>query len=541
MIYNIIAICISCICTFFVVTKLEKEEFNKKNKILVIEMFVFLFGFFVRTIGIQYFPIGLNTDEASSGYEAYAISNYGIDRNGNFLPVFLVSWGSGQNALYSYLIIPFVKVLGLNIISTRLPMAIIGCISLVIWYLLLRDIKDKKFALIGLAFLCICPWHIMKSRWGLESNVFPDIVLWAVYLLMRYLKTKEKSQLFISSVILGISGYAYGTAYFFLPIFCLIVFVYLLYKKEISIKDVFICLGIIFIIALPIMLCVLINTFDLTQINLPFLTIPKMPINRYEEQTILFSGNVILNSFRNIKKSILLIFLQNDELSWNSIKGIGMYYVISIPFIVMGIIFSFKNSRLKKDKYNIINIWFVSAFLLLLVLDDANINRINIIIFPVIYYIINGLEILVQYDNKIVNMTLITLYIINFVIFANAYIKIEESQSEVFINNMSEVIEYVDALDVDKVYFQYDIKEPYIYVLYYTKYNPHKFINTVQYFPENKEFDRVKSFGKYNFYLPDDFGEKNCAYVINKDNDLQLDYEEFHVKEFEKYLVLEKR
>lgn len=350
MLYNISAFCICCFLAYFIVKKLEKEEFNIKKEVIVIEILVFLLGFLVRVIGIQYFPIGLNTDEASSGYEAYAISNYGIDRNGNFLPVFLVAWGSGQNALYSYLMMPFVKILGLNIIATRLPMAIIGCISLIVWYLLLRIIKDKKFALIGLAFLSICPWHIMKSRWGLESNVFPDLVLWAVFLLIIYLKTKKRRMLFISSIILGLTGYAYGTAYLFLPVFCILLFGYMLYKKEVNIKDTIISFVIITAIAFPIMLCVLINSFDLPQINLPFMTIPKMYINRYEEQTTLFSGNIILNSLKNIKKSILLIFLQNDELAWNTIKGIGMYYVISIPFIIMGIIFSFKNSILKNTK-----------------------------------------------------------------------------------------------------------------------------------------------------------------------------------------------
>ena len=168
-----------------------------------------------------------------------------------------------------------------------------------------------------------------------------------------------------------------------------------------------------------------------------------------------------------------------------------------------------------------------------------NIILFNIIIFPLIFYIINGLAILVQ--NKIICTVIISLYIINFVIFVNAYINIEESQSEVFINNVGEVIEYVDSLDVDKIYFQYAFKEPYIYVLYYTKNNPHEFIDTVQYFPENQEFDRVKSFGKYYFYLPNDFEENDCAYVISKNKDLQLDYEKFQIKEFEKYLVLEKR
>ena len=52
--------------------------------------------------------------------DTYSIMNYGIDRNGNFIPTFLVAWGSGQNALYTYMLIPFVKILGLSLLSARL-------------------------------------------------------------------------------------------------------------------------------------------------------------------------------------------------------------------------------------------------------------------------------------------------------------------------------------------------------------------------------------------------------------------------------------
>ena len=541
MLYNIIAVFICCLISYLVVKNIEKDGFNIKNKFILAEILLFLLGFIVRTVGIQYFPIGLNTDEASSGYEAYSILNYGIDRNGNFLPIFLVAWGSGQNALYTYLMIPFVKLFGLNIITTRLTMAIIGCISLIIWFLLLKMIKNKKFAIVGLAFLCICPWHIMKSRWGLESNIFPDLILWAIYFLISYLKTKKKFELYISCLLMGISSYAYGTAYFFLPIFCLILFAYLLYKKEVDIKDVLICFGIIFIIALPIILCVIINTFELSQINLPFMTIPRMQINRYEEQTSLFSDNFISNCFENIKNSVLLLFLQDDKLPWNSIKCIGMYYIISIPLIIIGVIISFKDSKLKNDNDNIINIWFISAFLLLFVFKQANINRINILIFPLVYYIVNGLFIITQLNSQKIKVVIFIVYFINFILFLSYYLNISETEYSNFANNISDVINYVDSIeDVEKIYFQYAFKEPYIYVLYYTKCNPHEYIDTLKCFPNSGEFEKVESFGKYNFYLPDNFDEKNCVYVITKDNDLQLDYGDFEIKEFEKYLVLKR-
>jgi len=50
-------------------------------------------GIMIRIINITNMPNAVNVDEVSSGYEAYSILNYGMDRNGNFMPAFLVSWG----------------------------------------------------------------------------------------------------------------------------------------------------------------------------------------------------------------------------------------------------------------------------------------------------------------------------------------------------------------------------------------------------------------------------------------------------------------
>ena len=132
-----------------------------------------VFGFISRTAFLDLLPGGLNQDEASAGYDAYAIFKYGIDRNGIRYPVHLVAWGSGQNALYSYLYMPFLLALGVNEISLRLPMALAGCISIFLLYRLLLRRFGARTALLGMLFLVVNPWHLMKSRWALESNLFP--------------------------------------------------------------------------------------------------------------------------------------------------------------------------------------------------------------------------------------------------------------------------------------------------------------------------------------------------------------------------------
>ena len=53
----------------------------------------------VRLAALTRLPLDLNQDEASTGYEAWALLNYGVDRCGNRWPVLLMSWGSGQNVL----------------------------------------------------------------------------------------------------------------------------------------------------------------------------------------------------------------------------------------------------------------------------------------------------------------------------------------------------------------------------------------------------------------------------------------------------------
>lgn len=547
MAYNITAIMLSIVIPGIIIIKPLKELKNHKinskdfiinNKVLLLPYVFLVIGLLVRSLLIDQFPTGLNVDEASAGYEAFSISNYGIDRNGNFLPVFLEAWGSGQNALYTYIMIPFIKILGLNIISTRLPMVILSCATLFVWYFLLKRLKGEKFATLGLAFLVICPWHIMKSRWGLESNVFPDLMVLAVFFIVRYLQDKKTYNFFIAFVILGLTGYAYGTSYLFLPVFVIMLLIYLLYKEKITIKNAIISFLIILLIALPIMLYVVINTFDLQQINLGFCTIPKLPVNRYEEQTSLFEGDIIHNSINNFTNSISMLTNQNDNLPWNSIQNIGMYYLISTTFIIIGLSLNFKKGNIEK---NIINIWFVAAFILLFVFKSANINRINILIFPIIYYIIVGIEHVINTD-IVLKFVILTLYLIMFVLFIGAYIKPENNNSYVFTDDVREVITYVSELQVQDIYIENAFKEPYIYVLYYTQYNTHDFVNTVKYFDYNNlgKFDNVKSFGKYKFYLPENLqSDEDIVYVLRKNNEVPIDYENFKVTEFEKYIVLE--
>ena len=514
-----------------------KEKLKTYSKTDLVLILILIIGILIRIVGIDKMPNALNCDEASSAYEAYSMLNYGIDRNGNQLPAFLVSWGGGQNVLLSYLMIPFIKILGLNMLAIRLPMAILGCISLIIMYLLLKKIGNKKLAIIGLAFFAICPWHVMKSRWALESNLFPDLILIFAYLLIKGLEDKNKILYYLAFVVAGLSAYSYGTSYYFLPVFLIPLLIVLIKKEKITIKQAIISLAIVGTVSLPVILYVIINTFGLEQIDLPFLTVPKLEVNRYKELTSIFSTAFLKESLRNFIMGLTIIVFQTDGLPWNSVRYFGIIYLFSIIFTVLGFINSVKKKKFVEVKYNyLFNIWFIVS-IILTIICEPNINRINIIMIPIIYYTIIGIYIIV--DNlKKVSIVVLILYIISFGLFSYKYFTEDCEQYGNFQGHLQEVIEYVDKIENREIHITSSIHSNYIYVLYYTKYDTRDFVETVEYENEYVQFKNVLSFGKYHF---EDIKEINPehVYVIRKADMIKYDLEGHRITEFEKYVVIE--
>lgn len=502
------------------------KEFVNKYKYQIIITLLFIIGFATRLAAITKYPAGFNQDEASAGYDAWSILKYGIDRNGRSFPVHLIAWGSGQNVLYSYLMIPFISIFGLNELSVRLPMAIIGCISLVVIYKLLLK-YNKKLAIIGLTFFTICPWHIMKSRWGLESNIFPDLVLWAVYFILIGLKDNKIFKFYIGMAILSLSVYSYGTSYLFLPIFIISVILYLLITKRIKIKHAIISAIIVLIIVMPMILFVVINTFELNELKLGIITIPREYQNRYEDVT---NGNIFSNIMHNAK----VLLYQTDGTKYNSIEFYGIIYLLSLPFAIIGIWNSFQKRGLERT---ILNLWFIAAIVVFIALNEANINRLNIIIIPLILYTILGIYQITENDKNTI-VPIIAIYTILFGFFTVKYIQTQGYKNSVFLKDYKEALQYANSLNTEKIYIDNSFNQPYIYTLFYTKTPTNKYIETVEYSKQKVAFEKIKSFDKYYFYLPKD-KEKGDVYIVKS----TYKYNEnlYKEKDFGKFKVLQLR
>lgn len=144
----------------------------------------------VRVIGLDISPQSIGYDEASLGYNAYSILLTGKDEYGMRLPLSLRSYNDFKPALYAYLEIPFIKVFGLNQSSVRLPSAVLGTISLIFLFLILKRVTNKSIpALIGvLILISFLPWRLHFSRVAFEANISMAFFTGIVWCLMNFNK-----------------------------------------------------------------------------------------------------------------------------------------------------------------------------------------------------------------------------------------------------------------------------------------------------------------------------------------------------------------
>ena len=513
----------------------NKKSFLKEHIFSFLSIVVIFVGCFARLIYIDIYPVGLNQDEASSAYDAWSVANYGIGRNGESFPVHFIAWGSGQNALYGYLMIPFIQLFGLSNLAIRLPMALVGCISLVIFYYFMKSAFDEKKAFVFTFIFAIFPWHLMKSRWGLESNLFPDLILWAIYAMYYGIINKKKFCIWISGILFGISTYSYGTAYFFVPISLLFLYLSLIIAKKITIKQALSHLAIVVIVSLPMILFVIINYFNLDTIKLGPITIPKLETVRFKEITSLSSG--LTNIFQRFIHNISIL-CTNDGILLNYTVPYGLFYNIWLTslFIIIGLILSIRN-HFKSPVYTFMNCLFIAS-LLLMFFVDGSINRINIIFIPLTFYIAYGIITFKKWA-----IIPLVIYLIFFLLLQHYYYTDYQDTLNTYMKvSFKEAITDASNQDYDKLYIDSSIYAPYIFYLMYNEVPTPYYIDNVQKSNADGMWQSIDVIDNVYFSIPSSLEEEN-VYLFTKDTlrknkKIYTNISDFNIKEYNQYVVL---
>lgn len=139
----------------------------------------------LRLYDLNHSPPGLHQDEAANAWNAWCLLHTGTNQAGDSWPVlYMRALGSNCSTLYVYALLPFQAVLGLGVVSTRLPAALSGILTVLLIYYVGRRLYDRTTGLAAAALLTLNPWHLQLTRWGHEAAPVPFLVMAPVALML---------------------------------------------------------------------------------------------------------------------------------------------------------------------------------------------------------------------------------------------------------------------------------------------------------------------------------------------------------------------
>ncbi len=454
-------------------------------------------GAALRLLGLDFFPPGLNQDEASTGCDAWGLLVSGMDRNGDAWPVLFTSWGSGQNALYAYLLLPFLALFGRSVYVLRLPAAILGTVSLFLFWRLGRKYAGPRAGVLALGLLALDPWHLLISRWALESNLLPFCLLLGVYLLDLALEDRPWCILpAAASLALGL--YAYGTAFLYLPLFLLPCFLLLLLRRFPALPLIS-ALGAFLLLALPIFLCNLRNILGLDGMKLLGFTLPRLTQTR-QTATMSFSPQHLWDALK-------LLWKQSDGLPWNSAGPFGLLWGIpGLALALWGLGCTLYRVTVRRGKtLDLLCLFALSAGLVSCLFIQVNVNRVNFLFLPLVWCQAVGLEEI--FCRLPAAGAVLSAGVLLASIFLCRYcLTLQRSSLEsAFHTGLCQAISSAEGYD-GPVWITAEVNMPYVYVLFTTGIPPEEFQATVRYADPEAAFRHVTRFGRWRFgkVLPDE-------------------------------------
>ncbi|WIM94545.1 glycosyltransferase family 39 protein [Actinoplanes oblitus] len=324
-------------------------------------------------------PRGLNQDEVSAGYETLSLLTAGTDRWGTRWPVYFTAFGSGQNVLLSYLNMPFVAILGPTPLGLRLLPALLGVLTVAVTYALTARLAGRRAGLLAALLLAACPWHVMMSRWSLESNLLPPVMVIAVWVLVVAYQSPRRWLLPVSLMPMALVFYAYAAATLVVLLF---VAAFLATRwRTVRRRPVAAAasLGLFGLVALPYGIFLLVNQVLHRAPGwlsaLPF-GVQLLPGSRVQE---INTDGLVAGNLRFAVQGF------SDNLPWNVMSPYLPFGLVIVPLAAVGGYFAVRDRAYPP-------VLWLAATLPMFFLVRLNVNRINALFLPLIILAALGLD-----------------------------------------------------------------------------------------------------------------------------------------------------
>jgi len=317
-----------------------------KGKTFWLIVIILIIASFFRLYQIKTMPPGLYPDEAMNGNNALEAL-----RTGQF-KVFYPE-NNGREGFFINTQALFLKFFGANSPSQisqgetwegkpwilRLPSAIFGILTVLGIYLLAAELFSSEAGLLSAFLLATTFWHINFSRIGFRAILAPFFLIFALYFLIKSIRSKKPPRSFILAILGGIFyGFGFYTyiAYRITPLL-LLLFPFFFPRDKKFWRAVAVFLFFTFITALPI--------------GIYFLKNPADFFGRTSQVSIFNSGTPLKDLGLNILKTAAMFNIRGDS-NWrhNYSSWPELFWPVGILFVI-GIIIGVKKLR-EKQKLN---------------------------------------------------------------------------------------------------------------------------------------------------------------------------------------------
>lgn len=530
----------------------------KKGFLLLFFLILFLAAF-LRFYKLNEIPPGVNRDEASIGYTAYSLLKTGRDEYGRLFPLSFQSFGDWKLPFYIYTTVPLISVLGLSELAVRLPSALFGIATVALAFFLVRQLfNNQMLSFLTMLLLAISPWHIHLSRVESESNTAVFFITLAVFLFLKSIKGRPWL-IIPSSLAFAFTYYIYAGNYIFTTLLLLGILIF--YRSEIPRTKITYAAAFLFIVFFGFIASQ--TVFSANKVKLSGISIfgdpavlhakIEIPRNEHPDQKsilikifhnrLIFSIEKFIQNYFN-SFSPQFLFVRGGENKAHNISNFGNMYLIEAPFLLLGAIWLLTIKKTREYKFLIW--WILIAPVAASITKDAPHTNRMFAIFPILPLLtalgiqaflatIKGYK---QYKNILIGFVIflflgnISLYLeryyVHFPLDDAKYWGIGYKRLNEFLSNPANKSKQVVITKPEY--------SPYVYLLFYSKYDPKKYQKDAKRYPPTKDgFIHVKNFDRFEFRNIDwkkDFKLKKTISRINSQKERVIPDKQFDAFEY---------
>ena len=341
-----------------------------------------LFIIVFLAVGLRFYKLGkvppsINWDEASMGFNAYMILKSGRDEFGEKFPLAFRSYDDFKPPLTVYLCALTFKFLPINEWSLRFPSAFLGSLTVILTFLLTKELfKEKQrvdyYALLAAFLLAISPWHVYFSRILFETNIAVFFVVLGIFSFLKFINDtgennytgKSKKQFiygFVAALSFSLSLYTYHSARGFTPLLILSLLL-VFWKKLKNVKRSLFLFSILFLLfSLPLLKLTFSSQVQRRIKSVSIFEQERKPFERSVEfleiaqkqgvpfwlarvfynRRIEYAKQLVIGYFSHFTPNFLFLKAGNVAM-YRPAPNVGLLYLSELPFLLLGFYYLFK-------------------------------------------------------------------------------------------------------------------------------------------------------------------------------------------------------